>query len=408
MKKPLLALVAVGVLVIGPSSLSAAAASDPVEQVQTSAAVYLSDTGGVQTQVASLSLSPGSWTITSNLSAIDFGSGDFVRCHLQSGATDIDGGATVFLADRVANIVNAGTVVNTAKATIALFCDHDKNSTASNQFYVDAGTTLIAVEGGPIEGPGTTVAKPTVVESRSTATTPLTESDLAAVTSVTLPKGNWALQGNGSDVNFGGFDYGACVIESTAGTVSENIGEAGSDGADAAATDLDVDATVKVPARGATVSFDCEPASSDGTYMDAGATLTATKTAATEVEIPNVALSDTGGALTTVVTQAMSAGAWRFSSQVSVGFENPNNSFGGPSDFVRCELEAGKHVIGTVQTQLITTQANFQEIENSGTYTSSKAWTLKEACSHDATNTTAGHYSTIYGSLVGVEQGPIG
>ena len=203
--------------------MSASAASPPVVEVQTSAAVDLSNTGGVQTQVESLVLSAGSWTVTSNLTAIDFGSGDFVRCHLQAGATDIDGGATVFLADRVAGIVNAGTVVASKKVTIGLLCDHDKNTATANQFYVDPGATITAVEGGPIQAPGTTVSKPKVVEARTTTNTPLGENSYGAVTSVTLPKGKWALKANGSAVNFGDFDFAACTISPSAGTVSENF-----------------------------------------------------------------------------------------------------------------------------------------------------------------------------------------
>ncbi len=141
-------------------------------QAQTSVAVDLNNTGGVQTQIESLVLNSGSWTVTSNLTAIDFGSGDFVRCHLQAGATDIDGGATVFLADRVAGIVNAGTMVASKKVTIGLFCDHDKNAATANQFYIDPGATITAVEGGPIQAPGMTVSKPKVVEARTTANTP--------------------------------------------------------------------------------------------------------------------------------------------------------------------------------------------------------------------------------------------
>jgi hypothetical protein len=409
MKKQLFGLVLVGAMIIGPLSMSASAASDPVVQVQTSAAVDLSQTGGVQTQVESVALSAGSWTITSNLSAIDFGSGDFVRCHLQSDTTDIDGGATIFLANRVADIVNAGTVVNTKKATIALFCDHDKNAASSNQFYIDPGATITAVEGGPIEGPGQSLSKPTVVEARSTANTPLNENTFGPVTSVILPKGNWALQGNGSDVNFGDFDFGACEIDTTAGSIDDNNwGEAGTDGTDAAAADIDVLATAKIPAGGATVNFDCESEFTSSTYIDAGATLTATKTAATDIDLPGVAISDSGGTLTTVATEAMPAGAWRVNSNAAIGFENPNNSWGGSGDFVRCELLAGKHVLGSAQTQELTTNANIQTIVNSGTYTSTKSWTLKEACSHDHLNTEPGHYTVFSGNLVGVNQGPIG
>jgi hypothetical protein len=409
MKKLWAGLVLVGAIIVGPLSVSASAASPPVVEVQTSAAVDLSNTGGVQTQVESLVLSSGSWTITSNLTAIDFGSGDFVRCHLQAGATDIDGGATVFLADRVAGIVNAGTVVASKKVTIGLFCDHDKNAATANQFYIDPGATIRAVEGGPIQAPGSTVPKPKVVEARTTTNTPLVENSLGAVTSVALPKGKWALKANGSAVNFGDFDFAACTISSSAGTVSENFVDAGNDGTDAAATNIDLEAEASVPAGGAVETLYCEAEFTSNTYIDAGATLTASKTAATVVQVPeNTAISDTGGTPTTMVTQTMPAGSWRITSAVGFGFRNPNNSWGGSPDFVRCELQAGKHIIGSGQTQLITALANIQEIVNSATYTSSGSWTLKEVCSHDTTNTEPGHWTAEVGNLVAINQGPIG
>lgn len=144
--------------------------------------------------------------------------------------TDIDGGATVFLADRVAVIVNAGTVVASKKLTIGLFCDHDKKAA----------------------------------------------------------------------INFGDFDFAACTIGSSAGSVSENLVDAGSDATDAAATDIDLEAEASVPAGGALVTLYCQAEFTNTRYIDAGATLTATKTAATVVQVPdNTAISDTGGMPTT-------------------------------------------------------------------------------------------------------------
>ncbi len=408
MKKLLLGLVLIGGAVVGPLAASASATSPPVVQVRTAAAVDLSNSGSTQTQVESQVLSAGSWTITSNLTAINFGTGDFVRCHLQSNSTTIDGGATVFLANRVAGIVNAGTVVTTKKSTIGLFCEHDKNAATANQFYIDPGATITAVEGGPIEGPGSSVPKPTVVEARSTANTPLAENSLVPVTSVTLSKGKWALKTNGSGVNFSDFDFVACTMGTSAGSVSDNFADAGTDGTDAAAADLDLEAKASVPVSGATVTLYCESEFSTTPYIDAGATLTATKTAATVVAFSPMAISDTGGALTTIASKSMPAGAWRITSEVGFGYRNPNNSWGGGADFVRCELQAGAHVIGSAQTQEITQLDYIQEIVDSATYTSSKSWTLKEACSHDVNNAGTGKWSDDQGDLVAVNQGPIG
>ena len=121
-----------------------------------------------------------------------------------------------------------------------------------------------------------------------------------------------------------------------------------------------------------------------------------------------MAISDTGGTLTTIATKTMPAGSWRITSEVGFGYRNPNNSWGGGADFVRCELQAGAHVIGSAQTQEITQLDYIQEIVDSATYTSSKSWTLKEACSHDQPNTVPGHYTVFSGNIVSVNQGPIG
>lgn len=409
MKKQGAGLILVGAMIVGPLAVSASAASDPVIQLQTSAAVDLSNTGGVQTQVESVVLSKGSWTITSNLDAINFGAGDFVRCHLQSDATAIDGGATVFLANRVANIVNSGTVVTTKKSTIALFCEHDKNAATANQFYIDPGATITAVQGGPIEAPGVTASQPTVVEGRSTANTPLAENTFTPVTTVTLPKGKWAVHANGSGVNFSDFDWAYCVVDTSAGSVSDNYSEAGTEGTDAAAAEIDLEAKVTVPTGGATVTLNCDSDFSTSPYIDAGATLIATKTGATVVAVPQVEISDTGGTLTTLATKTMPAGSWRITGEVGIEYRYPNNSVGGARDFVRCELQANGHIIGSSQTQEMTEEGNIQDIVDSATNTSSKSWTLGIACSHDANNTgEQGHWAVDQGDLAAVNQGPIG
>lgn len=96
-----------------------------------------------------------------------------------------------------------------------------------NQFYIDPGATITAVEGGPIEAPGVTASQPTVVEGRSTANTPLAENTFTPVTTVTLPKGKWAVHANGSGVNFSDFDWAYCVVDTSAGSVSDDYSEAG-------------------------------------------------------------------------------------------------------------------------------------------------------------------------------------
>ncbi len=348
MKKAWAGLVLVGAIIVGPLSVSASAASPPVVEVQTSVAVDLSNTGGVQTQVESLALRCR--LVDHHLQP------DRNRLRLRrlralspSGECDRHRRRRHGLSGR------SGSGHRQRRHRGGIQKGHDRSVLRprqerghTNQFYIDPGATIRAVEGGPVQAPGTTASKPKVVEARTTTNTPLAENSFGAVISITLPKGKWALKANGSAVNFGDFDFAACTIDSSAASVSENFVDAGSDATDAAATDIDLEAEASVPAGGASVTLYCEAEFTNSTYIDAGATLTATKTAATVVQVPeNTAISDTGGTPTTMVTQTMPAGAWRITSAVGFGFRNPNNSWGGSPDFVRCELQSGKHVIGS-------------------------------------------------------------
>jgi hypothetical protein len=422
MKAHLLVPVVAGLLTLGMTS-GAAQASAPrlaqgsapaVVQVRTTAAVTLSDLGGAETPVVISKLRAGSWTISSNLTAVNFGSGDFVRCVLRADGALIDGGSTVYLGNRVAGIVDVGTVVSTSAVTVQVLCGHDNFAPSPGQFYVDAGATVTAVRGGPISAPGiTTSGAPTVVESRSSSSTSLSVGALTTVTSVHLGQGTWALIGNGSAVDFvPGGDDAICALQSSGATVKSGFPEVDLGEPDALVSNLEVDGTVTEPTAGGTADLVCAAAfANDQVTMDPGASLTATKVTPTTVAYiasKTVALADAGGVQKTVVTKVMPAGAWRVRSVTEVGNHNPNNSWGGNSDFLRCGLRANGIPIDGGATVEMTGDTAFESIVNAGTFTSSSMWTLTVSCSHDAAHTGEGHWSTgTGGTVVAVNKGPI-
>ena len=80
--------------------MAAASGAPNVLQVRTTTDVTLPDPGGTLLAVKSLALPAGSWTVTANLTAVNFGAGDFIRCQLQDNGTLFSGGSTVYLANR--------------------------------------------------------------------------------------------------------------------------------------------------------------------------------------------------------------------------------------------------------------------------------------------------------------------
>jgi hypothetical protein len=422
MKAHLLVPVVAGMLTLGitsgvaqASAPGVARASAPaVVQVRTTAAVTLSDFGGAETPVAIATLKAGSWTISSNVTAVNFGSGDFVRCLLRANGALIDGGSTVYLANRVAGLVDVGTVVSASAVTVQVLCGHDTFAPSPGQFYIDGGATLTAVKGGPISAPGiSSSGTPTVVESRSSSSTSLSTGEFATVTSVHLGQGTWALTGNGSAVDFvAGGDAAVCTLQGSGGAMKSGFVEVDVGEPDALVSNLEVDGTVTEPAGGGTADLACGAAfADDEVTMDPGASLTATRvTPPTVVNVPSktVALPDAGGVLKTVVTKTMPAGAWRVRSDIEVGNHNPNNSFGGNADFLRCYLRANGVPIDGGDTVEMTDDTAFETIVNAGSFTSSSTWTLTVRCSQDVAHTGEGHWSTVAGgTVVSVNKGPI-
>ena len=296
---------------------------------------------------------------------------------------------------------------------MAVLCDHDHAAGSAGQFYIDPGATLTAVKGGPISGPGVAPAgTPTVVESRSTSQVSLLDDQSEPVTSVNLTPGTWAVTAKASAVNFSSLDWATCFVTLTSGGTATNSAPfVGVGGADSVVSVVDVEDAATVPSGGATMTLNCDSSFANDVYIDPGATLTATKvapTALSDVLIGQVALPDTGGQAKAVSTQKnFPAGAWRVRTQVLVGFRNPNNSWGGGRDFVRCTIKAKGASIDGGATELVSVESNIQQIVNAGSFTAKAPWTLILSCSHDVTNTTAGHWTVDEGAVQAINKGPI-
>lgn len=155
----------------------------------------------------------------------------------------------------------------------------------------------------------------------------------------------------------------------------------------------------------------CQSDFGNDVYLDPDATLTATvvPTATNLVTHPigQVALPDAGGAGTDVVSQHMAAGAWRITTQVISGLRNPNNSYGGGSDFVRCRLWANGTSIDGGATVLVSTSSNVQETVNAGTFTTNAGWSLRLSSAHDTGISTGQHWTILDGMAQAIRKGPI-
>jgi len=386
----------------------AAASTQPaVVQVRSTAKVTLADTGGTLQQVEAVTLGKGSWTVTSNLTAINFGAGDYVRCQLQANGHLIDGGATTYLADRVSGVVNAAALLAHGTVTVAVLCDHDHNAGSPGQFYIDPGATVTAVKGGPISAPGVASSgAPVVVESRTTSAVTIVNTGSEPVTSVSLAAGTWAITANASAVNFSDFDWATCYLTATSGTGTS----VGTGGNDATVSEVDVEASATLPVGG-TVILLCRSSFASNVYIDAGATITATKVASSAMKsavIPQTALPDAGGTQESVMTQKIPAGAWRVRTEVQAGNMFSNGAFGGDiRDFIRCSLSANGAPIDGGATALVTENSTIDQVVNAGSFTSTKGWTLSLSCSHDAAEPGPGHWTVTQGNVLVIKKGPI-
>lgn len=139
---------ALAMLAIGLAGAQNAQAADTYFK-QTTAAVSLLN--GAQTLLLQVTVPAGRWLITSELGAVNFGPGDFVRCALFSGSRVLDGSGTfIGQADGyppLAMISNQAVAAPTAPTTIRLRCNTD--TTASSGAYIDPGANLVVT---PITG----------------------------------------------------------------------------------------------------------------------------------------------------------------------------------------------------------------------------------------------------------------
>jgi hypothetical protein len=115
---------------------------------KTNAAINLSSTGGIPTNLLAVNVPAGTWKVSAKASVVNFGDKDYVRCTVVSStalvATQIDAAATMTgeLAGMpsVATIANVGVITTTVPTTFRLSCQHDFNIAGQ---YVDPDAKLI-------------------------------------------------------------------------------------------------------------------------------------------------------------------------------------------------------------------------------------------------------------------------
>ena len=84
------------------------------------------DDFGTYFTVISVTLPAGSWVITANATASNFGNGDLVRCRLQRGNVVIANAATIVSsANGLAGLNPIGSFRSSVSQTVSLRCAHD-------------------------------------------------------------------------------------------------------------------------------------------------------------------------------------------------------------------------------------------------------------------------------------------
>jgi hypothetical protein len=401
MKKLWFAPIAAGVLTVGSvlSTVTAAHAATPavgkpkVIQVRTASSVSLPDGGATLGAVESVSLPAGTWQVTTNLTAINFGAGDYVRCQIQAAGTRIDGGSTVYLADRVAGVVNMASLFAQQPTNVVVLCEHDSAAASSGQFYVDPGATITAVP--------TTSAK--VVSGESTSQTTLNVSSPTEITSVSLPAGKWVLNSDASIVNFNGEDFDQCYLAPSAGSYRSDFTNIGSDPSDAIVANTEVQGTVTVPSMGSLVGLYCSARSTSGEYVDPGAAIVATKATGSFATLEPIDLPKAAGGSATLYSETVGKGTWRVTSAADFGNLQPNGAFAPGRDFLRCTLAANGTAISGGATVEITPDTYLGQDYNSGYYVAKGPWTLTLACSHDDVHRGSGEWAEFSGSVLAVK-----
>jgi hypothetical protein len=392
--------IAVSVLTLGAAlstvttahAASPAAAVPKVIQVRTSSSVNLPNSGGTLGAIENVSLPAGTWQVTTNLTAINFGAGDYVRCQIQAAGTRIDGGSTVYLADRVAGVVNMASLRAQQRTSVVVLCEHDSAAGSSGQFYVDPGATITAVP--------TTSAD--IVTGESTSQTTL-DSGYTEITSVSLPRGVWVLNSDASIVNFNDRDFDSCYLAPARGSYSSDFTDIGSDPSDATVANAEVQGTVTAPKKGTLVGLYCSAEFTSGEYVDPGAAIVATLTTGSFATLDRTDLPNAAGGSATLYSESLGKGKWRVTS--AADFENlqPNNSVAPGRDFLRCTLAADGTAISGGATVEITPDTYLGQDYNAGYYNAKAPWTLTLTCSHDAAHTGEGKWAEGSGSVLAVK-----
>ena len=128
---------------VGPSSILSLTKNSPTD---------LSETGQTSTNIATLTGIPaGKYLITAELSIVNFGPPDYLRCNLRVGTT-VYPGATVSAGDTGPNLpvghLTTSAPVDLADTTNAtLQCSHDGNGIKP---YVDPGLHINAIRTGDL------------------------------------------------------------------------------------------------------------------------------------------------------------------------------------------------------------------------------------------------------------------
>lgn len=142
-----------GGIVHADSSAPAATVTDYVRS--SSSNTNLSTVGGVNTTIVSVSLPAGSWVLSADATAVNFGPSDYTRCKIYNGSTFLTQ-ATTMVGDQslpgnmgpgayVASVGTIGTIKTATAVTASLECSHD-NATPSGDAvpYIDADAVLWA------------------------------------------------------------------------------------------------------------------------------------------------------------------------------------------------------------------------------------------------------------------------
>lgn len=141
-------LAAVGYVAGAGIGVAYGAASDAITAstqdvvLHTSAATPLAATGGQNTTVISVRLPAGSWVVTSDAVAVNFGATDIVRCGIYRGAEQLSAmGAEVATGNVVVDIATTGGFTRATGSKVTLQCWHDADVAGE---YIDPGATLTA------------------------------------------------------------------------------------------------------------------------------------------------------------------------------------------------------------------------------------------------------------------------